>query len=173
MFQSNYDRLGRGFWEHAALAYLVGDDFGRMLGYRTDHPGSAPKLHTVTLRKTLGLGDGLFIVGAHQRFVSIEVTVIAYTVSAVIRHHRAARRPGDVSHSLKRAAVAACRARRISRSRSIPGWVPFASFRRRCASWIRRWSSGGAVGLKRRCCCIARSFPLKVRRERYRASHRR
>ena len=86
MFQSNYDRLGRGFWEHAALAYLVGDDFGRMLGYRTDHPGSAPKLHTVTLRKTLGLGDGLFIVGAHQRFVSIEVTVIAYTVSAVIRH---------------------------------------------------------------------------------------
>jgi len=59
------------------------------------------------------------------------------------------------------AAVSACRARRISRSRSIPGWVPLASFRRRCASSIRRWSSGGAVGLKRRCCCIARSFPLE------------
>jgi hypothetical protein len=56
-----------------------------------------------------------------------------------------------------RAAVSAYRARRISRSRSIPGWIRLASYRRRCASSIRRWSSGGAVGLKRRCCCIARS----------------
>jgi hypothetical protein len=89
------------------------------------------------------------------------VTVIAYSVSAVIGHHRGARKLGDISHSLMRAAVSACRARRISRSRSIPGWVPFASFRRRCASSIRRWSSGGAAGLKRRCCCIARSFQLE------------
>ena len=51
------------------------------------------------------------------------------------------RRPGDVSHSLMCAAVSACRARRTSVSRSIPGGAPSASRRRRAASSVSRFSS--------------------------------
>jgi hypothetical protein len=49
-----------------------------------------------------------------------------------------ARRPGDVSHCSMWTAVSACRALRSSRSRSMPGGVPRASFRRRCAWSVRR-----------------------------------
>jgi hypothetical protein len=35
------------------------------------------------------------VVGAHTRVVPIEMTVIVYSVSAVIRHHRGACRPGE------------------------------------------------------------------------------
>jgi len=56
--------------------------------------------------------------------------------------HFGARRPGDVSHCSIWAAVSACRALRSSRSRSMPGGVPRASFRRRSAWSVRRWSSG-------------------------------
>ena len=52
--------------------------------------------------------------------------------------HFGARRPGDVSHCSMWAAVSACRALRRSRSRSMPGGVPFASFRRRCAWSVKR-----------------------------------
>jgi hypothetical protein len=48
----------------------------------------------VTLRKNLGFGDGLFIVGAHKWFESIEATVITYCVSAILWHYRGACRPG-------------------------------------------------------------------------------
>ena len=49
-----------------------------------------------------------------------------------------ARRPGDVSHCSMWTAVSACRALRSSRSRSMPGGVPRASFRRRCAWSVKR-----------------------------------
>jgi hypothetical protein len=48
----------------------------------------------VTPRKHLGLLDSLFIVGARKWFESIEATVIAYRVSAILWHHRGACRPG-------------------------------------------------------------------------------
>ena len=64
------------------------------------------------------------------------------------------------------AAVSACRARRISRSRSIGG-VPRASFRRRCASSVKRCSSG-IVCLKRRR-STAQLLSVRGRPERNRA----
>jgi hypothetical protein len=88
LFQSNYGRLPRWFRNHAAFVYLVGDGSGRLLGYREYQPGSVPNLYTVALRKNLGFRDGLFIVGARQRLVASEVTVIAHSVSAILRHHR-------------------------------------------------------------------------------------
>jgi hypothetical protein len=93
-FNRNYVGLRRGFWEHAALAYLVGDDFSRLPGGRADQPGSAPKLYTVMLGKNLRLGDSLFIVGAHKRFIPVEMAVITYRVSAILWHYRGACRPG-------------------------------------------------------------------------------
>ena len=57
-------------------------------------------------------------------------------------------------------AVSASRALRISLSRSTPGGVPRASFRRRWASSERRLSSG-SICLKRRRSCMVRSFPLE------------
>ena len=49
-----------------------------------------------------------------------------------------ARRPGEESHSFTCAAVSACRASRINRSRAMPGGVPRASFRRRSACSVIR-----------------------------------
>jgi hypothetical protein len=54
------------------------------------------------------------------------------------RDYLGACRPGEESHSLMCAAVSACRASRMSRSRSIPGGVPRASFRRRSACSAKR-----------------------------------
>jgi hypothetical protein len=54
------------------------------LGIESQQPGAAPQIYAVSLRKNLRLGDGLFIVGAHKRFVSAEVTSIAYSVSAIV-----------------------------------------------------------------------------------------
>jgi hypothetical protein len=51
-------------------------------------------------------------------------------------------RPGELIHSFMRPPISACLARRISLSRSTPGGVPWACFRRRCASSARRLSSG-------------------------------
>jgi hypothetical protein len=126
------------FRNHAAFVYLMGDGSGLLLGYRAYQSEAAPKLYTVAMCENLGLGEGLFIVGTHKRLVPIEVTVIAYSVSAVVRHYRGACKPGDVSHCCMCAAVSACRARRMSLSRSIPGGVPLASLRRRFACSSRR-----------------------------------
>jgi hypothetical protein len=82
LFQSITAGRRRGLWNHAAFVYLVGDGLGRLLRYRSYQPGSAPKLHTMALRNNLGLRNGRFIVGAHQRLVPIEVTVIAHSVGA-------------------------------------------------------------------------------------------
>jgi len=50
------------------------------------------------------------------------------------------------------AAASACRARRRSCSRAMPGGVPLASLRRRCAWSAKRWSSGEVCMTRRRCC---------------------
>ena len=47
-------------------------------------------------------------------------------------------RPGEESHSLMCAAVSACRASRMSRSRAMPGGVSRASVRRRSACSVKR-----------------------------------
>jgi hypothetical protein len=127
------------FRNHAAFVYLMGDGSGPLARYRAYQPESAPKLYTLAIaRENLGFGNGLLIVGARKRFAPVEVTVIAYGVSAVVRHYRGACRPGDVSHCCMCAAVSACRAWRMSFSRSTPGGVPLASLRRRFACSSRR-----------------------------------
>jgi hypothetical protein len=57
--------------------------FGRLPGYRSDQPGSAPKLDIVAFQKNQGPRDRFFVVGAGKRLVSVEVTVIARSVSAI------------------------------------------------------------------------------------------
>jgi hypothetical protein len=127
------------FRNHAAFVYLMGDGSGPLAGYRAYQPESAPKLYTLaSARENLGLGDGLFIVGTHKRLVPAEMTVISHCVGAILRHHRGACRPEDVSHLSMCAAVSACRAWRMSFSRSTPGGVPLASLRRRFACSSRR-----------------------------------
>ena len=78
------------------------------------------------------------------------------------------RRPDVESHSLIWAPVSASRALRISLSRSTPGGVPRASFRRRSASAERRVSSGSMLNV-----LMARSFPFRGRWERNGRSHHR
>ena len=78
-------------------------------------------------------------------------------------------RPGEFSHSFMWEVVSACRALRISLSRSPPGRVPRASFRRRCATSTRRLSRGSICLKPRRCCCMA-LLPVRVGRERDRRS---
>jgi hypothetical protein len=67
-------------------------------------------------------------------------------------------RPGQFSHPLACEALSACRARRISRSRAIPGGVPRASLRSFAASSESRFSSVSVV-LKGRRSCMA-LFPF-------------
>ena len=62
----------------------------------------------------------------------------ASAVKALFDHHIGARKPRDESHSVIWEALSACRALRRSRSRSMPGGVPLASLRRRCASSFKR-----------------------------------
>jgi len=84
------------------------------------------------------------------------------------RHYFGGCCPGELSHSLMCEPVSACRARRISRSRSTPWGVPRASLRSFAASLARRTSSDSVwVKWRRRMVRLLR----KGRRERNRRSH--
>jgi hypothetical protein len=96
LFQANRRCLFCWLRHQATFVDLVGDGSGR---HRTYHSRPAPKLYTGALRQIPGLRDGFFIVGAYQRLEPREVTVIAHSVQAIIRHHVGACKPGEVSHS--------------------------------------------------------------------------
>jgi hypothetical protein len=71
----------------------------------------------------------MIIVRAHERSAISDVSIFSDEVCAIFVHLGDAR-PGDVSHALRSAAVSFWRTRRIRSSRSAPGGMVLACFRR-------------------------------------------